>query len=200
MLISSVARPCVGNALAQRRQPVVDLASPFFTGHLIARFGALKIMLAGALMFASCVGVNLSGIAIWQFWSALILLGLGWNCLYIGGSTLLTKAYLRGERAKAQAVNDFLVFGMVTIASFTSGALHYNYGWKAVNLGSSGRSPWFAGPSPGACCTGARPSPESVKGADQPVAPAGRFSYVPAAFRGPRRRRRGRFPRDGWMT
>jgi hypothetical protein len=63
MLISAVARPCVGNTLAQPRQPVVDLAPPFFTGHLIARFGALKIMLAGALMFAGCVG-NLSGTAI----------------------------------------------------------------------------------------------------------------------------------------
>ena len=110
----------------------------FFTGHLIARYGVLKIMLAGALMFAGCVVVNLSGIAIWQFWSALILLGLGWNFLYIGGSTLLTEAYLPEERAKTQAVNDFLVFGMVTIASFASGALHYTYGWKAVNLGGIG--------------------------------------------------------------
>lgn len=107
----------------------------FFTGHLIARFGVLRVMLAGAVLFAGCVGLNLSGIAIWQFWSALILLGLGWNFLYIGGSTLLTEAYLPEERAKTQAVNDFLVFGMVTVASFASGALHHNYGWKAVNLG-----------------------------------------------------------------
>jgi MFS family permease len=107
----------------------------FFTGHLIARFGVLKIMLAGAGLFAGCVALNLSGIAIWQFWSALILLGLGWNFLYIGGSTLLTEAYLPEERTKTQAVNDFLVFGMVTIASFASGALHHNYGWTAVNLG-----------------------------------------------------------------
>jgi MFS family permease len=107
----------------------------FFTGHLIARFGVLKVMLTGAGMFAGCVALNLSGIAIWQFWSALILLGLGWNFLYIGGSSLLTEAYLPDERAKTQAVNDFLVFGMVTIASFSSGALHHFLGWNAVNLG-----------------------------------------------------------------
>jgi MFS family permease len=110
----------------------------FFTGHLIVRFGVLKIMLAGAVLFAGCVGLNLSGIAIWQFWSALILLGLGWNFLYIGGSTLLTEAYLPQERAKTQAVNDFLVFGMVTVASFASGALHHAYGWQAVNMGVIG--------------------------------------------------------------
>ncbi len=107
----------------------------FFTGHLIARFGVLKIMLAGTLLFAACVAINLSGIAIWQFWSALILLGLGWNFLYIGGSTLLTEAYLPSERAKTQGVNDSLVFGVVTIAAFASGALHHSFGWQAVNLG-----------------------------------------------------------------
>ena len=107
----------------------------FFTGHLIARFGVLKIMLAGAGLLAGCVCLNLSGIAIWQFWSGLVLLGLGWNFLYIGGSSLLTEAYLPEERAKTQATNDFLVFGMVTIASFASGALHHAFGWQAVNLG-----------------------------------------------------------------
>jgi MFS family permease len=107
----------------------------FFTGHLIARFGVLKVMMAGAVLFAGCVCINLSGVALWQFWSALILLGLGWNFLYVGGSTLLTESYLPEERAKTQAVNDFLVFGMVTIATFASGALHHHYGWDAVNLG-----------------------------------------------------------------
>ena len=98
-------------------------------------FSMLKIMLAGAGLLAGCVCLNLSGIAIWQFWSGLVLLGLGWNFLYIGGSSLLTEAYLPEERAKTQATNDFLVFGMVTIASFASGALHHAFGWQAVNLG-----------------------------------------------------------------
>ncbi len=113
-------------------------APSFFTGHLIARFGVLKIMLTGACLFAGCVALNLSGIAIWQFWSALILVGVGWNFLYIGGSSLLIEAYLPEERAKTQAVNDFLVFGMVTIASFASGTLHHAFGWTGVNLGVIG--------------------------------------------------------------
>ncbi len=107
----------------------------FFTGHLIARFGVLRIMLTGAVMFVACLGINLTGTHFLQFWSALILLGVGWNFLYIGGSSLLTEAYLPEERAKTQAVNDFLVFGMVTVACFSSGALHHYYGWSAVNLG-----------------------------------------------------------------
>lgn len=107
----------------------------FFTGHLIARYGVLRVMLAGAALFAGCVAINLSGVALWQFWAALIFLGLGWNFLYVGGSTLLTESYLPQERAKTQATNDCLVFGMVTIASFASGALHHTYGWAAVNLG-----------------------------------------------------------------
>jgi MFS family permease len=107
----------------------------FFTGHLIARFGVLQVMLAGAGLFVGSITLSLSGIAIWHFWLALTLLGLGWNFLYIGGSSLLIEAYLPEERAKTQAVNDFLVFGMVTFASFASGALHHSFGWKAVNLG-----------------------------------------------------------------
>ncbi len=107
----------------------------FFTGHLIQRFGVLRVMMTGAGLFVACLAINLTGTHFLQFWSALILLGLGWNFLYIGGSTLLTEAYLPEERAKTQAVNDFLVFGMVTIASFASGALHHTYGWTAVNLG-----------------------------------------------------------------
>ena len=107
----------------------------FFTGHLIVRHGVLKVMLTGTVLLAFCVAINLSGIALWNFWSALVLLGLGWNFLYIGASTLLTEAYLPAERAKTQAVNDFLVFSVVTVASFSSGALHHHYGWGAVNLG-----------------------------------------------------------------
>jgi MFS family permease len=107
----------------------------FFTGHLIARFGVLRIMLAGAGLLAACAGVNLSGTAIWQFWAGLVLLGTGWNFLFIGASSLLTESYRPEERAKTQAANDFLVFGMVTLASFASGALHNLYGWQAVNAG-----------------------------------------------------------------
>jgi MFS family permease len=110
-------------------------APSFFTGHLIARFGVLRIMLAGTALLAGCVGVNLSGVGIWQFWAGLVLLGAGWNFIFIGASSLLTECYRQEERAKVQGANDFLVFGVVTLATFASGALHHFYGWQAVNAG-----------------------------------------------------------------
>ena len=105
----------------------------FFTGHLIARSGVLRVMLAGAGLLAGCVLVNLSGTAIWQFWAGLVLLGTGWNFLYIGASSLLTESYRPEERAKTQGANDFLVFGVVTVACLASGVLHNLYGWQALN-------------------------------------------------------------------
>jgi predicted MFS family arabinose efflux permease len=108
-------------------------APSFFTGHLIRRFGALNIILAGALMNLACVGVNLSGGGVWQFWGGLVLLGVGWNFMFIGGTALLTETYRPAERAKVQAFNDFLVFGLVTVGSFSSGAMLTAFGWDAVN-------------------------------------------------------------------
>ena len=108
-------------------------APSFFTGHLIARFGVLNIMLAGVMLLVGCVVINLSGTELFQFWTALVLLGLGWNFLYIGSTALLTEAYRPTERAKVQALNDFLVFGTVAVSSFSSGALQNQFGWEAVN-------------------------------------------------------------------
>ena len=107
----------------------------FFTGHLIARFGAPRIMLIGTAALMACAAINLSGIHLWNFWAALVLLGIGWNFLYIGASSLLIEAYRSEERAKTQALNDFLVFSLVTTASFASGGLNHHFGWSAVNLG-----------------------------------------------------------------
>jgi len=107
----------------------------FFTGHLIARFGAPRIMLAGTAGLMACAAINLAGIQLWNFWAALVLLGIGWNFLYIGASSLLIEAYRSEERAKTQALNDFLVFSLVTTASFASGGLNHHFGWSAVNLG-----------------------------------------------------------------
>ncbi len=110
-------------------------APSFFTGRLIEAFGVLRIMRAGALLMGACVAINLSGTAPWQFWLALLLLGVGWNFLFIGATTLLTETYRPAERAKAQAGNDFLVFTTVAAASLSAGSLHYHFGWTAVNLG-----------------------------------------------------------------
>jgi predicted MFS family arabinose efflux permease len=106
----------------------------FFTGYLIERFGALKIIMTGALLQLGCVLVNLQGQTEWNFIAALVLLGLGWNFLFLGGTTLLTTSYSGAEKATAQGLNDFLVFGTVTITALGSGALHHNFGWNAVNL------------------------------------------------------------------
>ena len=110
-------------------------APSFVTGHLIRRFGVLNIMLTGALLNALCVAVNLTGTDLPHFWAALVLLGVGWNFLFVGGTTLLTETYRIEEKAKTQALNDFLVFTTVTIASLSAGALQYNFGWQTVNLG-----------------------------------------------------------------
>ena len=106
----------------------------FFTGHLIERFGALTIIMTGALLQLCCVLVNLQGQEQWNFVTGLMLLGLGWNFLFLGGTTLLTTSYSGAEKAMAQGLNDFLVFGMVTVTALGSGALHHTFGWNAVNL------------------------------------------------------------------
>lgn len=113
---------------------VIGMFAPsFFTGHLINRFGVFRIMLSGALLILGCVLVNLNGTAIAHFWAALFMLGVGWNFMFIGGTTLLTECYLPAEKAKTQAFNDFLIFSAVATASLSSGALQYHLGWRTVN-------------------------------------------------------------------
>ena len=107
----------------------------FVTGHLIRRFGVLNIMLAGAVLGAACMIVNLAGSSVWHFWAALLLLGISWNFLFIGATTLLTETYRPEERAKTQALNDFAVFTTVALSSLSAGALQSRYGWQTVNMG-----------------------------------------------------------------
>ena len=111
----------------------------FFTGHLIARFGVEKVIAAGlAILFASGA-VALSGVELENFFIALILLGIGWNFSFIGGTAMLAASHAPEERARVQGMNDFAVFGMVTIASLASGLLMNCSGstavdgWSAVN-------------------------------------------------------------------
>jgi MFS family permease len=93
------------------------------------------VMLAGGLLSAVCVGINLTGTSLSHFWLALFLLGMGWNFLFIGATTLLTETYAPEEKAKTQALNDFLVFSTVTIAVLSAGTLQHLLGWQAVNYG-----------------------------------------------------------------
>lgn len=108
-------------------------APSFFTGHLIKRFGVLAIMLIGTLFGLLCVFINLLGTTVNHFWIALIFLGVSWNFLFIGGTTLLTETYTESEKFKTQALNDFLVFSMVALASLSAGILNHKFGWQFVN-------------------------------------------------------------------
>jgi MFS family permease len=108
----------------------------FFTGRLIKRFGALPVMGVGVVLNVLCVSIALSGVDLMQFLSALFVLGVGWNFLYTGGTTLLTQAYRPEEKNKAQGAMDFCVFSTMMISSFASGALITTQGWTWLNLGS----------------------------------------------------------------
>lgn len=115
-------------------------APSFFTGHLIARFGVERIMGIGLMILALAGVVALSGVALPNFYVALVLLGLGWNFGFIGATTMLAGAHRPHERGRVQGMNDMIVFGMVTVASLASGGLmncsggSAVQGWTAVNL------------------------------------------------------------------
>ncbi len=108
----------------------------FFTGHLIRYFGTYKVMLAGGAAMATCIVIGTSGQSYIHFWAAQTLLGIGWNFLYVGATTLLTETYTVEERAKTQALNELLVFVVTGLAIFFSGQMLHNVGWSAVNLGA----------------------------------------------------------------
>jgi MFS family permease len=106
----------------------------FFSGNLIHRFGVLPIMAIGIVLLGGHVAIALAGIEFLYFLSGLTLVGVGWNFLFIGGTTLLTEAYRPSERGKTQAAHDFLMFGAVSFASFAAGGLLNLWGWRSVNL------------------------------------------------------------------
>jgi len=112
---------------------VAMYAPSFFTGTLIARFGAARVVTVGLLMLVGCVAVALSGQSLGHFSGAMILLGLGWNFGFVGASSMVLETHRPEERHKVQALNDFLVFGTIAVGSFLSGNLLVNYGWSVVN-------------------------------------------------------------------
>ena len=124
-----------GDAAFVLQWHVLGMYGPsFFTGSLIKRFGVLSILMAGVVLMFACIGLALSGVTLMHFWWALFLLGVGWNFLYIGGTTLLTETYKPAERAKVQGGNDFLVFGVQAVSSLSAGALVLGGGWYTLNL------------------------------------------------------------------
>jgi MFS family permease len=106
----------------------------FFSGRLIDRFGATKLMIVGLILYAVCIMVALSGQQVMHYWGGLVLLGLGWNFLFVSGTVLLPQSYEPQERFKAQGFNDFFVFGLQAFASLSSGAIIYNFGWENLVL------------------------------------------------------------------
>ncbi|MGH6740060.1 MAG: MFS transporter, partial [Bradyrhizobium sp.] len=114
---------------------IVAMYGPsFFTGSLIARFGAPVIVALGLALEAVAATIGLTGITAPHFWATLMVLGLGWNFGFVGASALVLETHQPQEKNKVQAFNDFLVFGMMAIGSFSYGQLLANYGWDAVNL------------------------------------------------------------------
>ena len=109
-------------------------APSFFTGSLIKRFGLLPVMTVGAVLMAICVAIAVSGVDVLNFWLALALLGVGWNFLYLGATTLLTEAHTPAERGKVQGVNDMAISTTMVLSSLSVGALFSYQGWQTMNL------------------------------------------------------------------
>lgn len=116
---------------------VIGMFAPgFFTGHLIKRFGALPVMAVGLALNAACIAIALSGTSLHQFNSALFLLGVGWNFLFTGSTTLSLTAYAPEEKDRAQAALNFFIFATLACTSLASGVLVTTQGWTWLNLGS----------------------------------------------------------------
>jgi len=108
-------------------------APSFFTGSIIKRIGIAPVLLLGAAAGVAAVSINLSGNSQSHFVSALVLLGISWNFLYVGGTTLLTDAHNAAEKSRTQAVNDLFVFSTVTLTALSAGALHHEFGFRVLN-------------------------------------------------------------------
>lgn len=108
-------------------------APSFFTGRLIARFGKERAVAAGLVLLIGCAIIALSGIQLWQFWTALILLGLGWNFGFIGSTAMVAETYRSAEKNKVQGFHDFVLFSSVAFASLMSGQVYNAWGWDMLN-------------------------------------------------------------------
>lgn len=114
---------------------VIAMYGPsFFTGRLIARFGASRVVAVGMLLTGASAAVGLLGIDVSHFWLTLVLLGLGWNLGFVGASAMVLDCHRPEEKTKVQALNDFIVFGTMAVGSFTSGGILTAFGWNAVLL------------------------------------------------------------------
>ena len=106
----------------------------FFTGSLIEKFGSRMMILAGGILFVFCIAINIHGESIWHFRAALVLLGVGWNFMFIAATGLFSQSYQPQNKAKAQAFNEFVVFSCVTVTALLSGWLESTAGWQNLNI------------------------------------------------------------------
>ena len=117
---------------------VIAMFGPsLITGWFVDRLGLRQMMTLGALVLVASIGVTASSHAVWAYWLGLVLLGLGWNLLFIGATVLLTRSYTQAERYRAQGLNDVTVFGSQALASLASGAALYRFGWVAMSLAAA---------------------------------------------------------------
>lgn len=112
---------------------VIAMYGPsFFTGGLIVRFGAPRVVAVGMTLIAASAAVGLAGIDVAHFWLTLILLGVGWNFGFVGASALVLECHRPEEKTRVQSLNDFIVFGTMAVGSFSSGGILTAYGWNTV--------------------------------------------------------------------
>ncbi|HVZ13188.1 MAG TPA: MFS transporter [Bauldia sp.] len=112
---------------------VIAMYAPsFFTGRLIDRFGAARVVFAGLILIAMAAASGLTGTDVARFWTVLVLLGLGWNFAFVGASALVLECHRPEERTRVQSLNDFIVFGTMVVASFASGGVLTAYGWETI--------------------------------------------------------------------
>jgi len=122
-------------AASVTRWHLVGMFAPsFFTGGLIARIGVLRMLIVGVVLLATSLTIALNSSMLAAFQASLLLLGIGWNFLFIGGTTLLTEAYTAAERAKTQAANEFIVFSTTALATLAAGSVQVGHGWAVVNM------------------------------------------------------------------
>lgn len=138
MTATPLAMSAEGHSFAQSASViqwhVLGMFGPaLVTGWFIKRLGVLRVVVVGAVLNLVCVAIALAGVSFWHFGIALLLLGLGWNFMYVGSTALLTETYHPAEKAKAQAAHDFTVFSIVALATFLSGRVFYRFDWNVLN-------------------------------------------------------------------
>jgi len=136
LAMQSCAHPFSDAAFVIQWHVIAMFAPSFITGSLIKRFGVRQVMFTGVLLSLACVAIALSGVEVMHFWIALMLIGVGWNFMYLGGTTLLTEVHTPAEKAKVQGANDMAIFITMAVSSASSGWLFSARGWEIMNYGA----------------------------------------------------------------